>query len=212
MESFISIISNLSVIAASWAAIYGVLNWKKERDQFLGERNIELAEEILTLFYEAADVIKQIRNPVGFVGEGETRKTNEHESPDETKILNNAYVAIERYLKHQELFNKIHSLRYRARARFGNKAIVPFDDLNQIINEIIFSSRQLSRYWKDQGRRQMSDIEFQKHLDSMHKAEAIFWEGTEDPDPINSRVKKIIKDIEEISKSIIIKLDRKSSS
>jgi hypothetical protein len=48
MESNIQILSSISVIIASWAAVYGIDAWKRE---FTGKRRIQLAEEALELFY-----------------------------------------------------------------------------------------------------------------------------------------------------------------
>ena len=141
-------ISDIAVIIASIAATYGILSWRKERDEFTGKRNIELAEEVLTLFYEAADVISSIRSPFGFGGEGSTRKASENETAEEKEIYDRAYVVIERFERHQELFSKIHAMRYRFKARFGDEAIKPFDELHAVVNEVLFSSRKLRRHWR----------------------------------------------------------------
>jgi hypothetical protein len=61
------------VIAASSPAIaalsflYGVFAWKRE---FVGKRRIELAEDVLAKFYEAAEAIRAIRSPFGWGEEG----------------------------------------------------------------------------------------------------------------------------------------------
>lgn len=103
---------------------------------------MELAEEVLSLFYQARDVIREIRSPFGYGGEGSTRKSSPTESPEEKAALDNAYVAIERYSKHKELFSKIYAVRYRFMAQFGTDKVKPFDDLNRVINQIIMASRQ----------------------------------------------------------------------
>lgn len=194
-------ISDIAVIIASIAATYGILSWRKERDEFTGKRNIELAEEVLTLFYEAADVISSIRSPFGFGGEGSTRKASENETAEEKEIYDRAYVVIERFERHQDVFNKIRAMRYRFKARFGDEAIKPFDELHAVVNEVLFSSRKLRRHWLQQGK-PMNEDRFQKHLEDMEKAEAIFWEGMED-DPIKPRVTKLVETIEGICKKTI---------
>ena len=189
-----SILASISLIIAAWTVIIGVNAWRRE---YVGKRRLELAEEVLALFYEARDVISYIRNPFSFSGEGSTREAAPNESPEEKRINDQAYVVFERYNKRQELFNKIYSIRYRYMARFGKDSAKPFDDLNKIVHEIFASARRLSYYWKQQGQRDWkNDEEFQRHLKEMQKYEAIFWEMNADEDLIVPRVNAVISDIE----------------
>ena len=198
-----SIIGSVSLIIAAWTVIFGVNAWRRE---YVGKRRLDLAEKVLALFYEARDVIRYIRNPAGFVGEGSTRNAGPNESPEEKQINDNAYVVFERYNKRQELFNTIYSMRYRYMAQFGRGSAKPFDDLSKIVNEIFISARMLSHYWLEQGRRRWkNDEEFQKHLEEMHKHEAIFWDKGPDNDPITPKVNAVISDIEAQTRSIIDK-------
>ena len=189
-----NILESISLIIAAWAVIIGVNAWRRE---YIGKRRLELAEEILSMFYEARDVIRYIRNPFGDIEEGSTRNASPNESPEEKQINDNAYVVFERYNKRQDLFSKLYSMRYRYMAQFGRDSAKPFDDLYKIVNEIFISAQMLPHYWREQGHRQWKDeAEFQKHLDKMHKHEAVFWEMTPDRDQITPRVDAVISDIE----------------
>jgi len=203
IKIFESISIILASVVASGAVIYGVKAWRRE---YIGKRKIELAEEVLALFYEARDVIAYIRNPFAFSGEGSTREADPKESPEEKQINDNAYVVFERYNKRQELFNKIYSMRYRYMAQFDKDEAKPFDDLYKIVNDIFISARMLPHYWKQQGHRQWkNESEFQHHLEEMHKYEAIFWYQGEDRDSIGPRVNTVISDIEAQTLRIISK-------
>ncbi len=189
-----NILESISLIVAAWTVIIGVNAWRRE---YIGKRKLELAEEVLVLFYEAQDAIRYIRNPFGYGGEGSTRNVAPNELPEEKQINDNAHVVFERYNKRQDLFNKLYSMRYRYMARFGKDAAKPFDELNKIVNDIFISARMLPHYWKAQGHRQWKDdAEFRKHLDEMHKYEAVFWEMTPDRDHITPRVNAVISEIE----------------
>jgi hypothetical protein len=84
-------------IAVSLVTIYvGYSAWQRD---YIGKRRIDLAEEVLSLFYQARDAIKIIRNPAQWEGEGSTRKRKDGKRPDESKILDSAYVVVERYEK-----------------------------------------------------------------------------------------------------------------
>jgi hypothetical protein len=192
------VITAISVAIAALAFVVGVNAWRRE---FVGKRRIELAENVLALFYEAQDAIREIRNPFGFVGEGATRKRSEHESEDEAKILDNAYVVFERYQKREKLFAELRSMKYRFMATFGSNAGESFDELNMIINEIFSAAHILGTYyWKRQGRVRMSEEEFQKHLEQMHKYESVFWSHTIVEDEIALRVQRAVEKIETIAR------------
>ena len=62
-KDIVSFIKDLSVIIGLWITFYKIGSWQTEHR---GRRNIELAEETLSLFYEAQDVIEWIRHPLGF--------------------------------------------------------------------------------------------------------------------------------------------------
>ncbi len=185
----LEIVSTIAVVFASGTAIYGINAWKKE---FSGKRKIELAEEVLALFYEARDAISAIRSPLGFVGEGSTRKQQEGESPEQKQARDRAYVVYERYDKRKEVFNKLHSLRYRFMARFGIKEAEPFENLRLIVIEIQVSANMLAESWA-YGRKSQTTEDL----------EATIWEHGRD-DIINTRLGKIVSDIEAICKPIIL--------
>ena len=74
------VITAVSVAIAAIAFVAGISAWKRE---FIGKRRIELAEDVLALFYETQDAIREIRNPASFSGEGKTRKRDENEREEE---------------------------------------------------------------------------------------------------------------------------------
>lgn len=180
----------------------GVTAWKRE---FVGKRRIELAENVLALFYEAQDAIREIRNPFSFVGEGSSRQRSEGEREEESQLLDQAYVVFERYQKREKLFAELKSMRYRCMASFGAAASEPFNDISNILHEIFVSARMLgSHYWPRQGRVAMSEEEFEKHLDQMQKHEAVYWYMGDDKDQISPRVKEAVSKMESIAQDVIL--------
>ena len=98
------IAQSVSVILAALFAIYGFDAWRREH---IGKRRIELAEDVLSLFYQASDAIDQMRNPFGFDGEGSSRKPLEKEYPKHKQALDAAYVLIERYGRHSGMRGQV---------------------------------------------------------------------------------------------------------
>lgn len=191
-------ITSISVAVAALAFLVGVNAWRRE---FVGKRRIDLIENVLALFYEAQDAIREIRSPFGLSGEGATRKRSDYEREEESQVLDQAYVVFERYQKRKKLFAELRSIKYRVMATFGSDAGESFDELNAILTEIFSAAHILgTHYWKRQGRICLSDDEFQKHLDGMSKFEAIFWFQGEGNDEIAPRVQRAVEKIETIAR------------
>lgn len=194
------VFQSASVIIASLFAIYGFDAWRREH---VGKRQIELAEEVLALFYQARDAIEQIRNPIGFGGEGSSRKPQENEKPEQKQALDRAYVLIERYGHHSELFSKLYSLRYRFMAQINVEAAAPFDALNRIVNELIFAAHKMARLSTVPEWSHRTPEAGQKHHDEILKVHDIYYGTGGEDDPITPKVQRVIDDIEHTCRTII---------
>ncbi|MVE08576.1 hypothetical protein D6U81_18960 [Vibrio cholerae] len=191
----------IAVISACWAIVSGVGAWKRE---FIGKRRIELAEETLATFFEIKDAIAFIRSPFASVGEGESRVVGEREKPEETELLNRGHIVFERYEKKREVFIKFETLKYKFMATYGEDSEAIFKDTNKAVNSIFSSARLLAtRYWQRQGRAQMSDDEFEKHLEGMQKHEDVFWDTWEDDDVIRKQLQSIQDRLDGVCSGIV---------
>lgn len=191
-------LKQIGILVAAWVAVYGIDSWRREHN---GKRRLELAEDSLALFYEAADAIKHLRAPFSLSSETADIERGEGESDGEFEARKRASVVFVRYNVHQELFNKLHAMRYRFMAQIGKEESKPFDDLHQIINEIMSAARILARLWaRDHFH---TDEQWENHRKTIEKHEAIFWEGLAEDDPINPRVAVVIDEIEATCKSVI---------
>jgi len=177
----LEIINTLAIVIASIVAIRGINAWRKE---FQGKRNIELAEEVLTSFYEAKDAIRSIRNPLSSQYEGTLLKP--------TQAIDSAII-YERYEKRQGIFNKLSSKRYQFKARFGTDKDKPFEDLNNIIIDILNAANGLSMTLKVKDD---NNEDWKKYM-------SVIYLYMPD-DPITPRIDKVISDIEAICRPIIM--------
>jgi hypothetical protein len=194
------IINTASVVIAAGSFVWGVRAW---RSSYIGQKRIELAEEVYGLLLKCTDHIQIIRSPFGYEGEGSTRKRAENETPEESEIYDRAYVAIERFAKVQEDFSNLFALAIRFELYFGSGAAGPIRTLREIVQEIHLASRRLNHYWRAQGKSFPNDDAFQQHLERMHEAEGVFWEDTEEVDKINPRLFAAREQIEEICRNAI---------
>lgn len=168
-----ALIKEISLLIGIWVAIYGIDSWRREHT---GKRQIELAEETLALFYEAKDVITYIRHPASYSSETENLERGEHESEENYNDRKQASIVFKRYNEHQELFNKIHSMRYRFMAQIGKAQAQPFDNLRKIINEIFLSARTLSRLWaRDHFRTDEQSKMHYKSIKNMRQSFGKVW-------------------------------------
>lgn len=199
--AFGEILSSIAIIIASVTAIYGISAWKRE---FRGKHQIELAEEALALFYEAREVITSARSPGGFGYEGRTRESQAEETPAEKKARDAAYVIIERFQPHEELFSKLHAMRYRFMAQFGLGSAKPFDELRKIRNQIFSAARRLARLWaKDVSH--FDEKRQEAHYEKTQKYQSIFWDSYDEvADPINPCLDKVVSEIEAICRPVIM--------
>lgn len=197
-KEWVEVGQSLSVLFATVTALYGIDAWRRE---FVAKRKIELAEEVLALFYQAKDAIAAIRSPVGFGGEGKTRKRGEQESAKVSEALDQAYVLIERYYGHSELFSRLQVLRYRFKAQHGIDAAKPFDDLGLVVNKLVGSARTIAMYtgrefhFPTQAQADAADRQ-------LRDAEKVYYAGFED-DPIAPEVDGILGVIEQTCRAII---------
>jgi len=195
----LEILKSLGVIIASVVAIWGINNWRREARW---KRKYELAEEVLECIYESYQAIKIIRNPIGFQGEGNTRKKKEDETPEETKIYNQAFVVQERYERNKKPFEKLHTLKFRFIALYGKQYEKHFDQFSVAINQIFFAASEiayirLGHYGED----------LQENNKQMAKNRKIIYGSLTKKDEFEEKINFSIKAIEDKCREIIGKIN-----
>jgi len=198
-STLVQVIEFIAICVASATAVYGIWSWRRE---FVGKRRIELAEDVLVLFYEAKDAIDFIRSPLGLKDEGSTRRRGENETPEQTRALDMAYVAFERYEKRSETFVKLNSLRYRFWAQFGKDKARPFDEVREVLSDIFGAARRLARRWVRRSQT-FNQTELETLSEEIRRYEAIFWSG-EPEDDISNRIDAAIRQMEETCRKVIM--------
>ncbi len=203
MNTFLEIIEKAAIIIASITAIYGINSWRRETTW---KRKYELAEEVLSLFYEVRENLKLIRSPFSFTNEGSSRKKSENETAQETEKYNEAYVYIERYEKLKEPFIKLKTLKYRFMAVFGKQCEFSFDEVQDCLGTVLATYDLLcNHYWKKERTAPKSQEHLESLVEKIESLESIIWSNTSDNDEIDKRISDAINKIEEIVRNIIKK-------
>jgi hypothetical protein len=141
IQIIVSVTTCVAMVLTAVVAIYGITSWRRE---FRGKRDIELAEEVLELFYRAQDAIRAIRSPLGFQSEGKKVIERWKAEGIESNISMRAAVLTERFEEREEVFQKLHALRYRFAARFGKDKVKPFDGIKESVDKMFISANMLS--------------------------------------------------------------------
>ena len=189
-------VSALAIVITSIIAIYGINAWRKE---FQGKRNIELAEEVLCLFYQAERAVGAIRFPIYHIKK-QGREPEEGETPAQKQARDQANVVFEKIKERSQIFDELYKLRFRFMARFGKDKTKPFDEIKAIIDEIWVCTQRLAELWA----LELEGIKPSKATEKSTKEYmSIIWSHSPD-DPIKPRVEKVISDIEAICKPIIL--------
>lgn len=192
ITTILEIIKSISLIIASITAIIGISAWRRE---LKGKKEYDLAEEALYLFYESRDRIRIIRNLFSLaVG---VKTENVFLGKTQRDLL------MDIYSKHHEVFNKLHTLRYRFMVFFGADKVKPFDDLRSIINNLFYATEKLPFYWNWEKDELKEEEETKKCQEKVRELESILFKTSEEHDPIETSVNIIIKEIEEIYDKVV---------
>jgi hypothetical protein len=187
-----------SLITAA-IALYGLGAW---REQTAAKRQIELAEDALACFYEARDALTHIRSPFSWSNEEDAGERRQGETDGQYEARNRASVAFYRFKTYEDLFSKIHAMRYRFGAAFGEPAMAPYSELRQLMQTVLLSARRLGEMWGERDFDHDESAQRERHWESVRKHEAIFWQQADD-DEICVAMNKIISDIEAICRPVL---------
>jgi hypothetical protein len=192
----LNVLESVSVIIASLIAIAGISSWRR---QIQVQKESDLAEEVLTGFFEIRDAIGAIRSPFGFEGEGKSRKRAENESEQQSEVLDKAFVIVERYQKYFEKFAKLNGQRYRIRSLFGEDYLGPFLKMDDIVRQMMISSRQLQMIWEQMERRARThrDID-DKISEELRKWEDVFYGGANTESPVTIETNEMVSEAERL--------------
>ena len=174
-------------------AFAGLWTW---RQATIGKREIELAEDVLAAFYEAREIFRFARSPVGFLGEGESRPKLEGEAENLKELLNTYFIPLERLNENAAFFSDLRAKQYRFIAYFGDEGAKAFDHLVQVRNDIQFASHMLSEFAKSPPRSEQ-DVQ----LERQYRFNQYYIPGRDDD--LDKRIDSAVKIIEDICRPVL---------
>ncbi len=191
-------IGTIGVLVASGTAIWGFWQWRR---QMIAERRMQIAEEVLSAFYEAQDIIRAARSPLSVGGEGRSWRDAEQAKEERPELARvDAYFApAERLFKEKEFFAKLRALQYRFQAVFGPQTGQHFQTVWGVRNTIVVSSEELARSAFDstKGRKPIDQ-------DVRSSWEADIWCRSKD-DNISKTMDAVVQEMEQICRPVLTK-------
>jgi hypothetical protein len=160
------------------------------------KRRQELAEEVLSGFYQARDIIRTIRTPMVMSGEAATRPKVESETEAVARQRDTYYVPLARLEENRREIGDLLARRYRAAASFGPVADDAFEKLHGAITGIANASQLLVRWSGDDTLK--LDLDLRRNTERM-----IWWTGGAEPDLIATQVGAAVSSIERICRPVL---------
>src|SRR4051794_40725357 len=176
----------LTACAAWFAAFTAYRGLRKWREEALGKRRAELAEHVLTGFYQVQDIFKGARSPLVLQHEMRPRQG----VPDAV-ATDASYAPFQRLSEHRDFLSDFRARKYAFAAVFGSKKAEPFDEITRIHSEIVSAVDDLIKYkdWNEPTNRE--------YLRSMKRV-AFRTSSAGETDEIAARIEAAVKAIESL--------------
>jgi hypothetical protein len=158
------------------------------------KRRQDLAEEVLSGFYQVREIVHAIRAPMIMPGEAANRPKAEPESPDVERRRDVYYVPLARLEERRRDIGDLLAKRYRAAAWFGVAADDAFETLHRAITDIAMASQKLVR---------SSGVTLQSDEELRQEMERKIWWTRADPDPIAAQIDAATRAIEGICRPVL---------
>ncbi|HET8804458.1 MAG TPA: hypothetical protein VFM72_07760 [Aequorivita sp.] len=195
-------LKSISIIIASGVAIWGINSWRREARW---KKKYELAEDVLANLYESQQTIKFLRFPAGFQDEGNSRKIGKNETPEQTKIYNQAYAVRERFEIHSEALKKLQTLKYRFIALFGKEYEEHFNLFSKTVNKIFFAADQIAHVnLGDYG----DEKEFNMEIIRESNRTLYSLSSKNHEDEIEKEIQNAVNEIEKVCRNVIGKIKK----
>jgi hypothetical protein len=188
LEEAVKIVSAVlqasAIVVTAYFASRGLNAW---RQQLLGKRRFEVAEEMLLAAYKAQSVMAHVRNPMTF-GEGQIRPRAKDERPGNADAKDMYFAPLARMQKLDDDFAQWSKVKYLAETYFGPGASAPFHAIRRSFQTVAVAARMLV---ETVGELAPSDPRKKQW-------EAEIWDTRQPDDPITASVAAAVRDVETI--------------
>lgn len=183
-----------ATMIVAFTAWRGITLWRQET---LGKKKIELAEELLLTFKKVEKAIGVVRFPASYIS------LDDLEKPYAQNVINHYKKNFE---ENGELFAKVEALRYRATLYWPDTEEA-FKKIDKVFWNINHSLRQLINiYWVKNGSYSESNMDEEtrtKHEGKRQEHEHVIWSQDNENDKIAALMSEAVKNVEVVCMPII---------
>lgn len=134
------LLQTVAILITAYFASRGLHAW---REQQIGKRKVEVAEEALLATYKVRDALGFIRSPGAFGTEGKSRKRDASEKESAAVQRDMYFVPLERVQNVSDEFAQFQKARLLCEVYFGSDARKPFDAVMSVRWKVIVAARML---------------------------------------------------------------------
>ena len=189
----LQVLQAVSIVIASWTAIYGISAWKRET---VGKRRIELAEEVLSLFYRARRAIAQMRGVLLFASEASDRQADPDETEGEKAAMDAAYIRRKRFDAEKEVFERLFAIRFRFMAVLGTECEEWFVGIDHVVTKVLSAADQLAACEIENSRHQYNPLVKERNEKYVTESLKVVRRSDDKSDEVANEVEKIIGNVE----------------
>lgn len=172
--------------------------FKYDRDLNDHKRRVELAEIVLSDFYQMADALRQIRSPGSYAYEWADRTPEAGETEGQAQNRNTYYVPLARIRRNSDFISGMMSRRYRSKAVLGVEIDSAFQEVHEVLVRVQAAASTLMRMVDRAGEGR------QRNEALSERCEQDIWMGYGDPDPLEARMQEAIVSVERLCQRIIV--------
>jgi len=161
-----------------------------DKEESAAKQQMELAEDVLGLFYDVRDAIAAIRGGL---------------DSDAKQSLVGLVDTVEQRLKQRtETFNRLKSMRTRFVVQFGPDEVEPFEEIRQVLIDIQDAVARLKEFEVAHGRA-YDDETSERLIETMKEYEAILACSYDGEDEIDEQVERAVSQMEKTCNRIIMR-------
>lgn len=141
----------LQAVSVAVTAVFAILGLRAWRQQLIGKRRIEVAEQGLLAAYKVKNAMTYIRSPLSFAAEGVDRTRAAHEEDDVAKAKDTYFVPLKRIQDTSDDFAEFEKARLLCQVYFGDESVAPFDEILQARKKVAIAARMLVDFVGEHG-------------------------------------------------------------
>jgi hypothetical protein len=181
------IVQAISIAVTAYFAVKSLRAW---RQQLVGKRRFEIAEETIVAAYRVREALEWIRSPASWSGEATDRTKEAGETEAVAQMRDTYFVPLKRIKETSEDFSQLGKTKLLARIHFGEPAEVAIQELIRIRHQVSVAARMLVDHVGDRN----GDLDNK----FWEKLRWEIWATDDENDQLTPKISLTVKKIEEI--------------